>query len=223
MRQPSLVSETWKLLAVPQPGDRRTSVYLEAVRLLRASGFATLPEFTLATGRRADVIGLNDAGQIWIVEIKSSIEDYRCDAMNHATSILIDTCHVQNLHPPCVGVLEGKPGDDECDECNRQHHVLEHHAGGESLHGRLFLVGTMLFYDKPAHNDEIVREHPADYQDYCHDVDVTDPGIETVELRLRRVVRVAGGKRLGRFRVTLLACRRQIPLADRRGRVAGAR
>jgi hypothetical protein len=48
-------------------------------RLLRASGFAVLPEFTLASGRRADLIGLNDAGQIWIVEIKSSVEDYRCD------------------------------------------------------------------------------------------------------------------------------------------------
>ena len=49
-------------------------------RLLRASGFAVLPEFTLATGRRADLIGLNGSGEIWIVEIKSSVEDYRCDA-----------------------------------------------------------------------------------------------------------------------------------------------
>lgn len=49
-------------------------------RLMRAGGFAVLPEFTLATGRRADLIGLNDSGEIWIVEIKSSIEDYRCDS-----------------------------------------------------------------------------------------------------------------------------------------------
>lgn len=48
-------------------------------RLLRAAGFAILPEFTLTTGRRADIIGVNDAGQIWIVEIKSSVEDFRCD------------------------------------------------------------------------------------------------------------------------------------------------
>ncbi|WP_373505252.1 MmcB family DNA repair protein [Aestuariivirga sp.] len=48
-------------------------------RLLRAARFAVLPEFTLATGRRADLIGLNGSGEIWIVEIKSSIEDYRCD------------------------------------------------------------------------------------------------------------------------------------------------
>lgn len=48
-------------------------------RLLRAAGFATLTEFTLATGRRADVIGLGAQGVIWIVEIKSSLEDFRAD------------------------------------------------------------------------------------------------------------------------------------------------
>lgn len=48
-------------------------------RLLRASGFATLTEFTLASGRRADVIALNETGTIWIVEIKSSLEDFRSD------------------------------------------------------------------------------------------------------------------------------------------------
>ena len=48
-------------------------------RLLRAAGFAVLPEFTLASGRRADIIGLNDGGEIWIVEIKSSPEDFRSD------------------------------------------------------------------------------------------------------------------------------------------------
>jgi hypothetical protein len=48
-------------------------------RLLRQAGFATLTEFTLATGRRADIIALNDSGLIWIVEIKSSLEDFRAD------------------------------------------------------------------------------------------------------------------------------------------------
>lgn len=48
-------------------------------RLLRAAGFATLTEFTLVTGRRADVIAVNEQGAIWIVEIKSSPEDFRSD------------------------------------------------------------------------------------------------------------------------------------------------
>lgn len=48
-------------------------------RHLRAAGFATLAEFTLSSGRRVDVMGLSPAGQIWIVEIKSSPEDFRAD------------------------------------------------------------------------------------------------------------------------------------------------
>ncbi|HLA01516.1 MAG TPA: MmcB family DNA repair protein [Aestuariivirga sp.] len=48
-------------------------------RLMRSLGFAILNEFTLATGRRADVIAIGDSGAIWIVEIKSSIEDFRVD------------------------------------------------------------------------------------------------------------------------------------------------
>lgn len=48
-------------------------------RMLRETGFACLTEFTLATGRRADVIGIGGRGEIWIVEIKSSPEDFRAD------------------------------------------------------------------------------------------------------------------------------------------------
>lgn len=49
-------------------------------RLLRAAGFATLTEFTLTTGRRADVIAVNEQGSIWIIEIKSSLADFRADS-----------------------------------------------------------------------------------------------------------------------------------------------
>ncbi|HUR43981.1 MAG TPA: MmcB family DNA repair protein [Aestuariivirga sp.] len=60
--------------------DTALMVQRGVCRLLRAAGFATLTEFTLATGRRADVIAVNDAGAIWIVEIKSCLEDFRCDS-----------------------------------------------------------------------------------------------------------------------------------------------
>ena len=38
-----------------------------------------LREFTLASGRRVDVMALSPSGQLWIVEIKSSLEDFRAD------------------------------------------------------------------------------------------------------------------------------------------------
>jgi hypothetical protein len=48
-------------------------------RLLRAHDFALLTEFTLHSGRRADVIGLSPKGLLWIIEIKSSPEDFKAD------------------------------------------------------------------------------------------------------------------------------------------------
>jgi hypothetical protein len=40
---------------------------------------AALPELVLANGRRADLITLSEKGEIWIIEIKTSIEDFRVD------------------------------------------------------------------------------------------------------------------------------------------------
>lgn len=48
-------------------------------RLLRLRGFAIVPEVTLRSGRRADLLAVDRTGEIWIVEIKSSVEDFRAD------------------------------------------------------------------------------------------------------------------------------------------------
>ena len=48
-------------------------------RLLRAHGFESIAEAALANGRRADAMAIGPNGDIWIVEIKSSIADFRSD------------------------------------------------------------------------------------------------------------------------------------------------
>ena len=48
-------------------------------RLLRGLGYSTVSELTLASNRRADLVALGPDGTIFIVEIKSSIEDFRVD------------------------------------------------------------------------------------------------------------------------------------------------
>jgi len=48
-------------------------------RALAQRGFATLTEFSLASGRRADVMALGRDGELVIVEIKSSVADFRSD------------------------------------------------------------------------------------------------------------------------------------------------
>jgi hypothetical protein len=64
--------------------DRRQSETALAIargttRLLRSLGFACISELSLPSGRRADLVALNQRGEIWIVEIKSSVEDLRAD------------------------------------------------------------------------------------------------------------------------------------------------
>jgi hypothetical protein len=48
-------------------------------RLFAQLGHATLPEFVLGNGRRADLIALAPDGGLTIVEIKSSVADFRAD------------------------------------------------------------------------------------------------------------------------------------------------
>ncbi len=48
-------------------------------QLLRQMDFCSLTEFTLRSGRRVDVIGLSSKGELLVVEIKSSLEDFRSD------------------------------------------------------------------------------------------------------------------------------------------------
>lgn len=55
------------------------SVTRGTVRLLHGLGFAAVCELPLANGRRADVVALNKAGEVTIVEIKSCLSDFRAD------------------------------------------------------------------------------------------------------------------------------------------------
>ena len=71
-------------LVTSLPVDGRQSRIALAVargtkRLLHQFGFSAVSELPLPSGRRADLVALNNAGEIWIVEIKSSVEDFRAD------------------------------------------------------------------------------------------------------------------------------------------------
>ena len=61
-------------LARPEPKPLRG-----AVRLLESLGHATLTEFPLKSGRRADILSLGETGEVWIVEVKSGVPDFRSD------------------------------------------------------------------------------------------------------------------------------------------------
>jgi hypothetical protein len=56
-----------------------TAICRGVARLLTAHACPGLSEVILANGRRVDFIGLAQDGGIWIVEIKSSLGDFRSD------------------------------------------------------------------------------------------------------------------------------------------------
>lgn len=60
------------------PGAR--AIARGTTRLLAAMDFAVVPELPLPSGRRADLTALSRKGALWIVEIKSSVQDFRTDA-----------------------------------------------------------------------------------------------------------------------------------------------
>jgi len=81
------MDNTARITLVPPP-DRRQSETALAIargtaRLLRSLGFTCISELPLPSGRRADLVALNERGEIWIVEIKSSVEDLRADQKWH--------------------------------------------------------------------------------------------------------------------------------------------
>ncbi|MFG1295252.1 MmcB family DNA repair protein [Xanthobacter variabilis] len=69
----------------PQPReDGRQSptartVQRGVLRHLAARGVVGVTEFSLVSGRRADILALDGKGEISIIEIKSSVQDFRTD------------------------------------------------------------------------------------------------------------------------------------------------
>lgn len=72
--------DTQLVITDGRQSPRAAEVQRGVGRLLLDMGFATITELPLSTGRRADIVAANKTGEIWIIEIKSSVEDYRADS-----------------------------------------------------------------------------------------------------------------------------------------------
>ncbi len=80
---PGILSMSLNLLPAP-PVDGRQSPTALAIargtaRFLHALGYSVVSELPLPSGRRADLVALGGDGEILIVEIKSSVADFRAD------------------------------------------------------------------------------------------------------------------------------------------------
>jgi hypothetical protein len=104
-------------LAATLPVDARQSpaalvVARGTTRLLHSLGFSVVAELPLASGRRADLVALGGDGEVWIVEIKSSVADFRadqkwsdyrlhCDRLFFATASEVP----RHIFPPDAGLI----------------------------------------------------------------------------------------------------------------------
>jgi hypothetical protein len=81
---PGILSMNLASLAPSVPIDGRQSQTALAIargtaRYLHALGYCVVSELPLPSGRRADLVALGGDGEIIIVEIKSSVADFRAD------------------------------------------------------------------------------------------------------------------------------------------------
>src|ERR1700678_2419152 len=81
---PGILTMSVNLLPAPLPVDGRQSPTALAIargtaRYLHALGYSVVSELPLPSGRRADLVALGGDGEILIVEVKSSVADFRAD------------------------------------------------------------------------------------------------------------------------------------------------
>jgi hypothetical protein len=66
-------------LADGRQSETALKVWRGAARLMRQRKFACAAEVTLASARRADLLALGPKHELWIIEVKSSVADFRAD------------------------------------------------------------------------------------------------------------------------------------------------
>lgn len=60
--------------------EQAAAIQRGACRMLQMLGHSVLTELPLSSGHRADIVALSRTGEIWIVEIKSSLTDFQVDS-----------------------------------------------------------------------------------------------------------------------------------------------
>ena len=75
----AFISPSIELPVDGRQSETALAVARGATRLLHAHGRCVVTELSLPSGRRADLVALDGSGEIWIVEIKSSLPDLRAD------------------------------------------------------------------------------------------------------------------------------------------------
>ncbi|MFN4184030.1 MAG: MmcB family DNA repair protein [Hyphomonas sp.] len=94
------------------PVRRAAEICRGTLRLMGQMGYYGVTEMSLANNRRADIAAIGPAGDIWMIEIKSCLQDFRsdtkwreympyCDRLSFA----VGADFPQELIPPEAGLI----------------------------------------------------------------------------------------------------------------------
>jgi hypothetical protein len=108
----ALASSPFQMLVDGRQSQAALAIARGTARLLHAHGRCVVSELPLPSGRRADLVALDPSGEIWIIEIKSWIADFRadqkwhdyrahCDRLFFATTIDVPC----EIFPPDTGLI----------------------------------------------------------------------------------------------------------------------
>ncbi|MGE6696681.1 MmcB family DNA repair protein [Hyphomonas sp. NPDC076900] len=94
------------------PLRRAAEICRGTLRLMAQLGYYGVTEMTLANNRRADIAAIGPAGDIWMIEIKSSVQDFKSDAkwreyMEYCDRLTfaVGADFPQELIPPDTGLI----------------------------------------------------------------------------------------------------------------------
>lgn len=94
------------------PVRRAAEICRGTLRLMAQLGYYGVTEMTLANNRRADIAAVGPAGDIWMIEIKSSIQDFKSDTkwreyMDYCDRLTfaVGADFPQELIPPEAGLI----------------------------------------------------------------------------------------------------------------------
>lgn len=95
-----------------QPIRRAAEICRGTLRLMGHLGYFGVTEMTLANNRRADIAALGPGGDVWMIEIKSSVQDFRSDTkwreyMDYCDRLTfaVGADFPQELIPPEAGLI----------------------------------------------------------------------------------------------------------------------
>ena len=94
------------------PLRRADEICRGTLRLMAQLGYYGVTEMTLANNRRADIAAIGPAGDIWMIEIKSSVQDFKSDTkwreyMDYCDRLTfaVGADFPQELIPPDAGLI----------------------------------------------------------------------------------------------------------------------